>query len=366
VAPSELLRDAVERQVLSEHVGKSGAGLERVRLADGRALIVKRVTADSDLTLGQTGGGPGREYLLWQAGVFDRLPPGVTHAVVDAWLEDEATVIVMRDLGSAVLTWSDRLSTRRAFWMMERVAALHRQFLGAPPTGLAPLGRVLDLFSPRRIRGLAAGGSELMRLALRGWEIFAETVPGDVADPVFALLDDISPLAAALGRGPVTLTHGDLATVNMAFEDTGHPGHGGDLVLLDWAMPTVAPGALDVARFVAGCSQVVEPSREDLIAAYRRAAGPAYDGTSMRLALLAGLVWLGWNKALDAADHPDPATRARERADLGWWVDQARTTLASTTLANPTSASTTLVSTTLAGTTLAEPTLEGPIAEGLG
>ncbi len=47
----------------------------------------------------------------------------------------------------------------------------------------------------------------------------------------------------------------------------------------------------------------------------------------MRLALLAGLVWLGWNKALDAVEHQDPATRERERADLEWWIGQARTTL---------------------------------------
>jgi hypothetical protein len=99
------------------------------------------------------------------------------------------------------------------------------------------------------------------------------------------------------------------------------------LVLLDWAMPTAAPGAVDVARFVAGCSSVVEPSREELIGAYARAAGPAYDERSMRLALLSGLVWLGWNKALDAAEHPDPATRRREQEDLDWWVREARTTL---------------------------------------
>jgi hypothetical protein len=68
-------------------------------------------------------------------------------------------------------------------------------------------------------------------------------------------------------------------------------------------------------------------SREELLAAYQRAAGPAYDEDSMHLALLAGLVWLGWNKALDAAEHPDPAMRRRERADLDWWVARARTTL---------------------------------------
>jgi hypothetical protein len=47
----------------------------------------------------------------------------------------------------------------------------------------------------------------------------------------------------------------------------------------------------------------------------------------MRLALLAATVWLGWNKALDALEHPDAETREREREDLEWWVGQTRTTL---------------------------------------
>jgi hypothetical protein len=322
VAPAELLRDAVDRRAVSGHEGKSGAGLERVRLADGRALVVKRVTPGADFTLDLTGGGPAREYVLWRDGVLDRLPDGVAHAVLDAWQEGETTVVVMRDLADTVLTWEDRLTTPRASWLMERVSALHRRFLDRPPADLAPLDLVLGLFSPRRIRPLATSGNDLMGLACRGWEIFADTVPPDVSGPVLELLDDVSPLAAALGTGPVTLCHGDLATVNMAFE-------GDDLVLLDWAMPTAAPGALDVARFLAGCASVVEPSREELLEAYRQAAGPATDERSIRLALLAALLWLGWNKALDAAEHPDPAIRAREAADLAWWVRAARTTLES-------------------------------------
>ncbi len=139
---------------------------------------------------------------------------------------------------------------------------------------------------------------------------------------MLVLLADSLKLENALAEGPLTLVHGDLATVNMALEED-------DLVLLDWAMPTVAPGALDIARFLAGCSSVVEPSREEVIAAYAHAAGPAYDERSMRLALLAALVWLGWNKALDAAEHPDLAIRERERNDLDWWVRQARLTLES-------------------------------------
>ena len=108
------MRDAVERVVLSGHVGKSGAGLERVRHADGRVFVVKRIEPGTDFTIEATGGLPGREILLWRSGVFDRLPDGVGHALVDAWVEGDATVLVMRDLGDAMLTWDDRLDADRA------------------------------------------------------------------------------------------------------------------------------------------------------------------------------------------------------------------------------------------------------------
>ena len=99
--------------------------------------------------------------------------------------------------------------------------------------------------------------------------------------------------------------------------------------MLDWSMPARAPGAIDIARFVAGCSSVVDATREEILADYRELAGSAYDDDAMRLSLLAALAWLGWNKALDAAEHPDPAMRRQEQADLDWWVRQARRTLES-------------------------------------
>ena len=322
MTPSELLHQAVDRSVFTGHDGRSGAGLEHVRLADGSEYIIKRVTPASDLTLALTGGSVAREYLLWRAGALDRLPPGVGHAVVDGWVEGDTTVIVMHDLGDKVLTWDSSLSTDETEWMLGRVAAMHRRFLGAPPREVVPLDKVLTVFAPERIRGLADQGNELAGLACRGWEIFAQMVPADVAGPVLVLLEDPTRLATALGAGPVTLAHGDLATVNMARDaDT--------LVLLDWALATAAPGVLDIAWLLAGCSSVLEPSREQILATYAGLAGPAYDVRSLRLALLAGLLWLGWNKALDAAEHPDPAKRERERRDLDWWVSEARATLES-------------------------------------
>jgi dihydroxyacetone kinase DhaKLM complex PTS-EIIA-like component DhaM len=320
VTQGNLLDDAVERVALSEHAGLSGAPLERVRLADGRVLIVKRFTAETDITLAATGGEVGWEHVLWQSGALEQLPIGVNHAIVDTWVEDDETVIVMRDLGAAMLTWENRLDAARCSWLVEHVGRLHRHFLGHPPDGLAPLEAVLALFAPQRIKDHA--DIELFELALRGWEIFEDAVPADVAEPVLRLLDDMDPLTKALQARPMTLVHGDLAVVNMAVELD-------DLVLIDWAMPAAAPGALDITRFIAGCSSVVELSREEMLAVYEKSAGPAYDETAMRLALLASLTWLGWNKALDAAENPDPAIRARERADLEWWVTEARKTLES-------------------------------------
>jgi len=46
VAPGAL-DDAIGRAALVEHVGKSGAALERVTLADGRPVVVKRVTPET-------------------------------------------------------------------------------------------------------------------------------------------------------------------------------------------------------------------------------------------------------------------------------------------------------------------------------
>ncbi len=68
MTPSELLNQAVDQSVLTGHDGRSGAGLEHVRLADGSEYIIKRVTPASDLTLALTGGTVAREYLLWQLG----------------------------------------------------------------------------------------------------------------------------------------------------------------------------------------------------------------------------------------------------------------------------------------------------------
>ena len=145
-----------------------------------------------------------------------------------------------------------------------------------------------------------------------------------MGERILALAQDSSPLAAACRDLPATFLHGDLATVNMAFE----PDRPGCLTLVDWGMAAAGPGALDIGRLLAGCAHLFDVAGpDDLVALYREAAGAAYDDDAMKLGLLAGIAWLGWNKALDIVDHPDAAVRERERAALPWWLRQAELAL---------------------------------------
>ena len=312
-----VLDSALERSPVNDD-GRSGAVLERVTLADGTRVVVKRFDPAIDLVMRLTGDDHGREVRMVRRGVLDGLPATVRHAALGGWYEEDAGVLVMRDLGDAVLSWKSTVTPDQARTIFTAVADLHRAYLGSPPDGLAPLDAIIGLFEPRRLQRYV--GDLLVDYALRGWELWPEVAPGEVGDRILALAHDTTPVTAACQRLPATFLHGDLATVNMAFE----PDRPGCLTLIDWGAASAGPGALDVGRLIAGCAHLFGAAGpDDLVELYRKAAGPAYDDDAMRLALLAGIVWLGWNKALDIADHPDPSIRERERAALPWWLRQA-------------------------------------------
>lgn len=314
-----ILDAVVERVTLGEHDGRSGGLLERVRLADGTRLIVKRVSPRTDLLMRATDDGVGREYALWRDGVLERLPPGVGNPVVEAWREGDDTVLVMRDLGESVLTWDDAVRRADSRRVLTALHAVHERFVTERHPALCDLTRRFPLFSPNRMRLVADTGSPLVAASLRGWEVFVDTVPTDVAGPVLDLLEDAGPLVDALTKRPCTLIHGDLFPVNVALTTD-------EVVLLDWGWASWAPPALDIEWWLLG-SAVIDATRDEILADYREIAGPAYDDVAVRLMMVAGLLDLGWNKALDSVDADDPAVRERERADLDWWVDQARQTL---------------------------------------
>lgn len=308
--------------------GRSGALLERVVLADGRRVVVKRFDPAVDLVMRLTGDDHGREVDLLLRGVLDTLPAGVRHAALDAWYDDDGRgVLVMRDLGDAVLTWQSRVTVEQARLVFSSLAELHARYLDRAPDWLTPLDVLVGLFEPGRIGALA--NEALPAAALRGWEYWPEVAPGPVGEQVLGLATDTTPLARACAALPTTLVHGDLATVNMAFE-SDRPDC---LTLIDWSLAAAGPAELDTGRLLAGCGHQFGPvprkpgeARAQLDGAlelHRQVAGTTYDASAMRVGLLAGLCWLGWNKALEIVEHPDAVVRAREREALAWWLYQA-------------------------------------------
>jgi aminoglycoside phosphotransferase (APT) family kinase protein len=176
----------------------------------------------------------------------------------------------------------------------------------------------LSLATARREAG---GPHEIPRLLARGWERLLELVPADVAEAVLAIAERREPFAAELARFPATLVHGDLKLGNVGFL-------GWRVKLLDWGTQTGwAPPAVEAVWYLAVNHGRIDATREQVLDDVRAAEGERHEEDALRLALLGGLVQLGWDKALHASGHPDPAVRARERADLDWWAARARDAL---------------------------------------
>jgi len=314
---SALAERLATRTMLEGHDGRSGARLERVCLADGTRLIVKSTRPSADLGMVVSGDRDGRELRLWRSGHLGKLPPGVGHAVLDGWQEDHGLIVtVMRDLGSRVISWDRRLARVDCRRILGAAASLHRHFAGRSPGALCPLETYLTILAPATAASLANGPNPLPVTILRGWQRAAELLPGDVMAALDDTFADPGPLARALRAEGTTWVHGDLWPVNIALEPHR-------VTFLDWGLGVDGPPALDLATFVAGGWSISEASREQLIEEFRRAGGVAGAAVLAR-SLFAVFAMYGWNKALDAAEHPDPVVRHRERADLAWWVDRAR------------------------------------------
>ena len=318
---TSLLADVVAREPLAATDGRSGSLLERVVLADGRTLVVKHVRDGGDWIM-RASHDHGRAAELWSSGVLARVPEVIDHAVVGAERVTDGWVVIMRDVSSALVPDDARLTRGDSRRVLEAAAALHAGFRDDPPLQLCSMVDRYRFLSPATARREAGGADEVPRLIGRGWERFAEVVPADVAEPVLAVLERPAPLAAALSGFGSTLVQGDLKLGNLGLT-------GDRVVMLDWGTQTGwGPPAVEVAWYLAINWSRIDATREQVLDDFRAAEGDRHDPDALRLALLGGLVQLGWDKALHASGHPDPAIRAREAADLAWWTDRARDALA--------------------------------------
>ena len=318
---TSMLAGAIRREPLAAGDGRSGSLLERVTLASGEAVVVKHARAASDWIMRATHDDGGRVATLWSSGLLRRVPAVIEHAILAVERDGDGWVVVMRDVSAALLPDAARLSRAGSRRVLEAAAALHAAFRDQPPVALCPLADRYGFLSPATARREAGGPDQVPKLIARGWERLPELLPADVAEAVLAVAERPEPFAAALARFPATLVHGDLKLGNVGFLD-------GRVVLLDWGTQTGwAPPAVEAVWYLAVNASRIDATREQVLDDFRAAEGDRHDEDALRLALLGGLVQLGWDKALHATEHPDPAVRDREGADLVWWTARARDAL---------------------------------------
>jgi hypothetical protein len=311
---TSILDGALERGPFAGEGGRTGASFERAVLADGTAVVIKHVRSD-DWTPTLTGD-VGRLCRLWEDGVFARVPAPIDHATVAIEPFGDGIIIVMHDYSDAFLGDDRVLSRAENRRVLEAVDALHAEFWGEQVEGVMDVHDRFDVMSPKGISRFA-DVSPVAPLVIRGWELFADVAPSDVTEAVYALLEDPGPLTRELASRPQTLIHGDLRLHNLGLTPE-------KIVLFDWEVIGTAPPAVEIGWYLIIGATRIDATREQILHDYRDVAGERYDGYTMELGLIGGMLWLGWNKALDIVENPDPAIRAQERADLDWWIARIR------------------------------------------
>jgi Phosphotransferase enzyme family len=312
------LGEIAERTTLASS-GWSGNRIDRVLLTDGRALIAKRIVPGSDW-LGRATRDPGREALLFSEGVFARMPAVVDPTIVAAERDGDAWWVVMRDVGDGLLDDVTPLTRDQNRFVLGCAAAMWEEFWDEPVPHLSPLGDRLAAAAPAISERERGEVDILPKQFEAAWEAFGEAVDADVGTAVLELVEDVTPLAAALAAHGTTLIHGDLRDENIALP-------GGRLVLLDFGLATQGHPAADLAWYMVHDVWRIAATHDDVVADFRHALGERDDPVSLELGLISGLVQYGWIFGHSAVVHTDPAEREWARAELAWWVPRVRQAL---------------------------------------
>ena len=305
--------DVVAREPLT-HPGQSGNRLERVRLRDGTALVLKHLVPGGDW-IAQGTKDEGRELTFFEHGVFARLPPTVDHAVVSAY----DRTLVLRDVSAELVSPSHRWTRAESQRILEAAAAMHRTFAGESVPAAAALEDRLRFCGVEAIRPWAAGEDLIPKVIFVGWEVFAEAVAPDVVDAVFAVHAAPERLARELSDGTTTLIHGDLRWANLGMTEDR-------VVMLDWGIATAAPAALDFPWYLLLNGRRIDATYDELIDDFREAEGDLVDDRTLDLAWLGQLCVHGGLLAHELLES-DAEKRELARTELEWWSNAARRAL---------------------------------------
>jgi hypothetical protein len=309
------LGEVAERTTLASS-GWSGNRIDRLVLADGQALIAKRIVPGSDW-LGRATRDPGREALLFADGVFARMPVSVDPAVVAAEPEGDAWWVVMRDVSDELLDDSSALTREENRFVLARAAEMWGEFWDEEVPHLSSLADRLAIAVPAISERERDGVDILPKQFEAAWEAFGEAVDADIGGAILELVEDVTPLAAALAARGTTLIHGDLRDENIAMPD-------GRLVLLDFGLAAQGHPAAELAWYMVHDVWRIAATHDEVVEDFRRALGERDDPVALELGLISGLVQYGWIFGHSAVVHTDPAERQWAETELNWWVPRVR------------------------------------------
>ena len=314
---ASILDGALERRPFAGEGGRTGATFERAVLRDGTPVVVKHISSDDWMLV--VSGGVSYINTMWHAGVFDRMPRVIDHAMLAIEPVEGGYELVMRDVSEHVLAEGRVLTREENRRVLESIDAMYREYWGEQLPGCS-LEEHFAVFSPRVLDRLGHLQTPVPALMRKGWEMFGSVAPSDITDVMIGLLEDPTPIVRELEKCPASLIHGDLRLHNMGLTDDR-------VVLLDWELVGGAPPAVEFGWYLIISASRIRASREQITDDFREISSDRFDPFALELGMVSALLFLGWNKALDIIEHPDEAIRAQERADLDWWIARVRTAL---------------------------------------
>ena len=314
---SELLARASTREVVRPADGKSTSSFERLSI-DGRRYFLKRLSPATDWIMRVTGDHVHRPYVIWQAGIMDRVPACIDHAVVameiDGVGEDAVCSTLMRDVGAHLVPEGDTVVPQTQHeGFIDHLAQLSAVFWNfeAPVDGLTSMAERLRFFDPANVtRELAVlDPPEPIVAADAGWATLPER-SSLLAELARFVWDDPTVLTGPLSATPATFLHGDWKMGNLG----SHPG--GRTILLDWAYPGAGPACWDLCWYLALNRARLPETKEATIGRFRAdlerhgidTAG--WFDVQFDLCVIGIMVTFGWEKALG------------DEGELRWWEQQ--------------------------------------------
>lgn len=240
------------------------------------------------------------------------LPRGVAMPSLGAARDGDGYAILMRDIADLLLPEEGITPREQISAIFAAMAGLHAAPIPAgEEIAWCDVGLRLTLLCERRMPLALRYQARVSQDLRAGWPLFHKHTSPAASSLIRALSDDVQPLLQALSRLPASLLHGDLKFDNIGV------GPDGTVWLIDWAMPLLAPPAVELGWFIAMNSRRAAVTPDGMLELYAARAGIPHQDRDRHEALtaLCGLLLRGWRKGLDA--------EAGERQELAWWCERA-------------------------------------------